>query len=158
MHKDLLTGRSRLLDQPAITRVNRQIRAEALELYYDYSLLEVETISSQEWVPFVQKVLDAFNGGPRGLPDGSPSTLRFLSALRLSFSTKVAEVEIKVDFDEDPEKIMELESEDDWYGVVVVGSPDMDWTDPAAVQAACDDAVRQLADDITNRTFLFLEE
>lgn len=142
----------RLLGQPAITRVSRQTRAEALELYYHYSSLDITTSSSAEWAPFVQKVLDVFNGGPRGLPDRSRSTLQLLGRLRVSLSTtKVPKVWIDIELSHSPEDAMTIDPEDDCEAVVV-GSPDMDWTDAAAVQAACDEAAKRLADDITRRT------
>lgn len=142
-----------LLGQPPITRVNRQTRDEALALYYRSSELNSRTETSEEWVPFILQVLDAFNGGPSGLLNGSQSTLRFLSALQVTFMTEVLELKIEIDFNNNPAATMELDTEDD-FEAVVVGSPDMDWTDAAAVQAACDDAAIKLADDIKRRTTL----
>ncbi|KAG8156520.1 hypothetical protein KVR01_013624 [Diaporthe batatas] len=144
---------SRLGDQPAITRVNRQVRTEALRIYYNYSAFEVRTSNSEEWVPFVQRVLYAFNGGPRGLPGGSESTLQLLGALQVDFLTDDGEpqVRIEVELEHSPENAMEIDPEYDCEAVVV-GSPDLDWTDAAAAQAACDEAARKLANDITRRT------
>lgn len=150
---DRLDGRAPLLYQPPITRVNRQTRAEALRIYYVSPHLEVKSRTSNGWVPFVRRVLDAFTGGPGGLPGGSSQcALLFPAALQLSFMTKDQDVQIEVEFHRDPEKKDMWVTLDGEGEAVVVGDPDLDWTDSAAAQAACDEAADKLADDIERRT------
>ncbi|POS71693.1 hypothetical protein DHEL01_v209913 [Diaporthe helianthi] len=143
-----------LLHQPPITQVNRQTRAEALSIYYAYNpTLLVETNSSSEWVPFLQEVVDAFTGGPRGLPGGSSqSTLRYLGSLHLDFRVKYTEVHFEADLTDDPISARTQQGPDDPDEVVEVGGPGLDWADAAAVQAAFDGAATRLADDMTRIT------
>ncbi|KAL1850657.1 hypothetical protein Daus18300_012868 [Diaporthe australafricana] len=130
----------RLRHQPAITRVNRQLRAEALPLYYrSISVLLVQTEYSRDWVPFVQRVVDAFNSGP-----GS-STLQYLEGLQLDFLARRSPgVHLEVDMVIDPDDLTICDR-------VRVGSPVLDWTDAAAVRAACDEAAIGLEDDLSER-------
>lgn len=143
-------GERLLLDQPAITRVNRQTRGEALPLYYGERVgLLVKRSSSCEWVEAVQKITDAFTGGPKGLP-GFSSTLRHVAGLELGFVTQDPALYIAGELTSGPETLMDEESD---FETVTVGSPDMDWTDAAAVRAACFEAAIQLNHNLIDRLF-----
>lgn len=58
---------------------------------------------------------------------------------------------IEFDLMDDPKDLLPP-GPDDTNEVVVVGTRGMDWTDATAVQAACDEAVVRLANDMTKRT------
>lgn len=138
-----------LREQPAITRVSKQLRAESLPvLFGGVAVLSVTTGSSRDWVPYIQRMVDAFTGAP-GRPPSS-STLRLLSGVQLDFQAE-PDIYIKADLMLDPEDLTSEQPDEppEW---VAVGSPDLDWTDAAVVRAACDEAAIQLEHDLLRRT------
>lgn len=131
-------------EQPAITRVNRQLRAESLPVFFAGGpVLPITTESSQDWVPYIQRLVDAYTGGPGG-PPGS-STLRHLRRVQIDFLTGTG-IHIEVDLAIDPGDLSER-APDDPSERVMVGSPALDWTDAAAVRAACDEAAVLLEEE-----------
>lgn len=125
--------------------MSSQLRAEALPLYYGGSVvLLVETESSQNWVPSIQRIVDNFTRGPDGRP--GPGSLRLLDGIQLDFMTRSG-VHIEVDLVTDPENLT-VRAPGDPCERVMVGSPDVDWADAAAVGAACDDAALLLEEGL----------
>ncbi|KAG8161134.1 hypothetical protein KVR01_009398 [Diaporthe batatas] len=153
-HEAMINERG-LLDQPPITRVNRQTRAETLSRYYrTVSVFLIETESSNEWVGYVKKALDAFTSGPLGL-SRAQSSLRHVNFMMLDFITKSAtpdkDVHIQVDLGSEPLDPILNHDRGDLSEVVAVGIPTMDWTDDDAVRAACDEAATRLEEILTKR-------
>ncbi|KAK7715631.1 hypothetical protein SLS63_011387 [Diaporthe eres] len=144
---------NRLYEQPAITRVSSQLRAEALPLYFGEVVHLVKTESSRDWVPSIQRIVDNFTRGPGGQPGSS--SLRLLNGIQLDFMTPSG-VHIEVDLVTDPENLT-VRAPGDPSERVIVGSPDLDWTDAAAVGAACDEAALLLEEDLRGGP-LFAEE
>lgn len=138
---------SQLEEQPAITRVCRQLRAEALPLWPGAMVNLIKTRSSRDWVPYIQRFVDAFTGGADGLPGSS--TLRLLEHVELDFMTPFG-IHIEVDLVTDPEDTTVFDPVDRDKRVIV-GSPGLDWTDAEAVRAACDEAACELADNLRGR-------
>lgn len=128
--------------------MNKQLRAEALPLYYaDTIFLLVETEDSRDWVPFIQRVVDDFVGSPGGRP--GPSSLRLLHAIEISFMTREG-VYIEAELVNDPKRLT-APVPYDRYERVMVGEPGLDWTDATAVRAACDEAATLLEDNLAGR-------
>lgn len=141
---------SELEEQPAITRVNRQLRAEVLPLFYDYTLIHlIQTKSSRDWVPYIQRMVDAFNGGADGQPGSS--NLRLSYAIELDFTTPYG-THIEVELYTKPE-LMAPRAPDDPDKRGTVGGPGLDWTDAAAARAACDEAATLLSEGLRARPF-----
>lgn len=137
-----------LREQPAITRVNKQLRAESLPVFFGgIAVLLVTTESSRDWVPYIQRMVDAFTGAP-GRPPSS-TTLRLLSRVQFDFQAG-PDIYIKADLVLDPRDLSSQQPDErsEW---VAVGSPDLDWTDATVVRAACDEAAIQLEHDLLRR-------
>lgn len=155
-HEDvnLPSERDLVNQQPPITRVNRQTRAETLPRYYGtVSVFLVDTESSSEWVGYVKKAVDAFTGGPLGLSNAQ-SSLRHLDFMMLDFLAKGAtgDSRVYVEADLSATSLASLENDaHDPDEIVAVGIPTMDWTDEAAVRAAYDEAATRLEEILTKR-------
>lgn len=140
----LCTHPSRYLnDQPAITRVNRQLRAEALPVYYSRPVtLCLGLRPFWSWAESIERLVDAFSV-KAGLPGSS--TLRHITGLQLNLeSLDVFGMHIAIDMMSDPQEMMQRFPYNDIHERVVVGSPGMDWTDATAVRAACHEAATRL--------------
>lgn len=123
-----------LQGQPAITRVSRQLRTEALPLYYERpKTLRIHTNTPEEWAQSVEGVIHAFTGksGRQG-----NSTLRHVTALSLElFVEDIPFLWMDVAMMSDPEDMTAAVGGVGPQGVMV-GIPDMDWADAKAVRAA----------------------
>lgn len=148
IYHDLIDQSGQLEEQPAIARVNRQLRAEVLPLFYDEtSAILVNRKSSQDWVTHIQRIVDAFTGSADSLPGSS--NLRLLHDIQVNFTTPYG-THIEVELVEEPGD-MTPQTPDDPDRPVIVGSPGLDWTDAAAARAACDEAATLLAERLRAR-------
>lgn len=133
---------NRLHEQPAITRVNRQLRAEALPLYYASSVvLHVKAESPENWVLLIQRVVEDFTAGT-GRPLGS-STLHLLGGIQLDFFLTRVGYHIQIDLVADPDDL-KGRAPGHPCGRMTVGSTTLNWADATALRAPCDEAVVQL--------------
>ncbi|KAG6358484.1 hypothetical protein INS49_014368 [Diaporthe citri] len=138
---------NRLYEQPAITRVNRRLRAEALPLYYASSIvLRVKAESPEDWTPFIQRVVDVFTGGPVGSPGSS--TMRLLGGIHLDFFLRQDGYHIEADLVADPDVLKAPATGRPLGPREKIGSAAMNWADATALRAACDEAVVRLEDDL----------
>lgn len=144
----------KLHEQPAITRVNRQLRAEALPIYFENPIrLELESSKIPcDWVKSVRKVINLY-GGKSGSP--ASGTLRHVTGVHLSFEatgkawSRRRGLIISVDMLSDPKGMMKRElCRFNGMRPVVIGKPGMDWTDATAVRAACNDAATRLENQL----------
>lgn len=135
-------GDNRLLEQPAITRVNRKLRAEALPLYYATSIvLRVKAESPQGWIQTIQRVGDAFTGGPVASPGSS--TMRLLGGIHLDFFMTQDGYHVEFDLVADPDNLKGPATGHP-RGKITYGSTSLNWADATALRAACDEAVVRL--------------
>lgn len=131
-------GDNRLYEQPAITRVSRQLRAEALTLYCASPIfLQIKGESPLDWVLLIQQVVDEFTGG-RGGPPGS-STLRLLGDIQLDFFCTRYGIHIEIDLAAGPTNLV-ARAVGLPRGGVIVGRTALGWTDAITLRAACDKA------------------
>lgn len=132
--------------------MSRQLRAEALPLYYYAGsiVLPVKAESSRDWLPSIQRIVDAFTGGPGGRTGSS--TLQLLNGIQIDFMTPSG-VHVEVDLVTDPDNLT-VRAPGGPCKRVIVGSSGLDWTDATAVRAACDEAAPLLEKDLRERTFL----
>lgn len=131
-------GDNRLYEQPYITRVSRQLRAEALPLYYaSPTFLRVKAGSPRDCVPLIQRVVDDFTGGRGGPP--SSSSLRLLRDIQLDFSWTRHGIHIEIDLATGPDNLV-ARALGLPRGGVIVGRTALGWTDAITLRAACDKA------------------
>lgn len=168
-------GDGRSIFQPALTIVSKQVRVEALPIFYGENLffLAVHSDSSKQWTGSVHKTISAFVGDSDNSPGSS--SLRYLKNLNLMLHAGrqvIPPVEIKIEMtsdvlsqgtgyaghdeydpDEDADDEL-LFRRDRLRSRVRVGSTNLDWTDHEAVRAACDKAARTLGAILAERELL----
>ncbi|KAG8158246.1 hypothetical protein KVR01_012007 [Diaporthe batatas] len=140
----------KLNEQPAITRVSRQLRAEALPICFEKPI-KLELQSSKvpgDWVKSVKKAIALYRGKSRSRASG---TLRHVTGVHLSFEASPQAwsqrpgLIISVDMLSNPKGMMRRQPcAFNGMTPVMIGKPGMDWTNASAVRAACDDAAVQL--------------
>ncbi|KAK2609420.1 hypothetical protein N8I77_002917 [Diaporthe amygdali] len=145
------------LSQPALTLANRQVRAEALPVYYGENIILQKYVTnlSKNWTCFAREIIDAFTGVPSSLP-GSSSLGHITNLyLELSLSEFIFQMEVQMS---SGELIADTTTSwPEWRNMVRVGTADLDWTDADAVRAACNQATVDLVanlDDELYRIFM----
>lgn len=149
--------------QPALTRVNRQLRAEALPIYYRENIInfDIQADTPQKWVDTAREIIDAFGGSSSGFPDSS--NFRYITHLHLEFHTDVRYLlgAKLISADSPPEENVD----EDWRDLpaypthdVRVGRPGMDWRDGTAVRVACSVAAEILYGEVRHDVMDLLNE
>lgn len=129
---------------PAITRVNTQLRAEALPVYLSKGVvLRFEPYDAEKWGQCMDAIIRARAIAFAAM---SSSTLRHTTSLELWFEVwEQPGLKIRVEMSNDPKNMSPPRPADGEGGEsVVIGTPDLDWTNAQAVRAACNKAARQL--------------
>lgn len=149
--------------QPALTRVNRQIRAEALPIYYRENIInfDVKADTPQKWVDTAREIIDAFGASSSGFPESS--NFRYITYLHLEFHTDVRYLlAAKLISADSP---LEMNVDGDWRDLpaypthdVRVGRPGMDWRDDTAVRVACSVAAEILYGEVRHDVWSLLNE
>lgn len=144
----------RLWDQPAITRVSKQLRAEGLAVYYMRPVhLLIDGDHTIDWVTCMYRIIDSFGSTPK-CSSGS-STLQHVKGLELHL-TMPDGVHLTANLMSDSDRWMPP-FPDNTYWRVGVGGPGMDWTDETAVETVCDEAATQLRNNLKERLARLLE-
>lgn len=152
------------LFQPALTLVNRQVRAEALPIYYGENTLthKVYTHSAEQWTGSVRKMITSFIGDTGSLP--GPSSLRHLNNLNLMLKADqlIPPVQIKIEMmsyalspeeriDEYKDEMKDPELWSRWDEIrkrVRIGTTELNWTDHEAVRVAFNKATCRLGGNL----------
>lgn len=141
------------LSQPALTLVNRQVRAEALPIYYGENII-LQMCVTTLWgnrTCFSRKIVDAFTGVPSSLPGSS--SMGYITNLHLELWYNVLKSPIQMEVQMRSGELIAgaTTSWPEWRNTVRVGTTDLDWTDADAVRVACnkaaDDLLAELDDD-----------
>lgn len=140
------------LRQPALTHVSRQLRAEALPIYYGERIITHNLkIFSESWIDCVKSVegmVDAFTGGPNSVP--GPGTLQHVSRLQLDLDLQDSRVRIRLILSDslEPDTSLLDDVGPNLGDLVRVGHLGLDWADATAVQAACEDPFVELVNQL----------
>lgn len=133
--------------------MNRQLRAEALPIYYRENIInfDLKADTPQKWVDTAREIIDAFGGSSSGFPGSS--NFRYITYLHLEFHTDVRYLlAAKLISADSP---LEMNVDGDWRDLpaypthdVRVGRPGMDWRDDTAVRVACSVAAEILYGEV----------
>lgn len=113
----------KLRRQPAITRVDRQLRAEALPLFLATGIsIKIGPNYPGQWVQSMEDVISTFS---IQFAASSSTTLHHTTCLALSFRAwQQEDIHIAVEMSNDPEN-MDPPDHEDQRKSVVIGTPDM---------------------------------